>query len=100
MFPSRIQSGKGETKVKSYSFKVVLEDDFFEDGTPAYRAYVPILEEKGASTWGKTKEEALHNIQEVVEMVVEDMKEVGEPIPEEPKDEVLVFSEPRVSVTL
>ena len=86
--------------MKSYSFKAVIEEDFFEDGTPAYRAYVPLLEEKGASTWGKTKEEALHNIQEVVEMIIDSMKEAGEPIPDEPKDDVIVFAEPRVNIVI
>ena len=86
--------------MKCYKFKVVIEEDFFEDDTPAYRAYVPVLEDKGASTWGKTKEEALHNIQEVVEMILDSMMEAGEHIPEEPKEEVTVFPEPRVNVII
>ena len=86
--------------MKSYSFKAVIEEDFFEDGTPSYRAYVPILEEKGAFTWGKTKGEAIRNIQEVVEMIIDSMKEAGEHIPEEPKDDVIVFDEPRVNIVI
>ncbi|MGH7802663.1 MAG: type II toxin-antitoxin system HicB family antitoxin [Thermodesulfobacteriota bacterium] len=86
--------------MKSYSFKAIIEEDFFEDGPTAYRAYVPILEEKGASTWGKTKEEAIRNIQEVVGMIIDSMKEAGEPIPENPKDDVIVFNEPRVNIVI
>ena len=86
--------------MKSYSFKAIIEEDFFEDGPPAYRAYVPILKEKGASTWGKTKEEAIRDIQEVVEMIIDSMKEAGEPIPENPKDDVIVFNEPRVNIVI
>ncbi|MFQ5795256.1 MAG: type II toxin-antitoxin system HicB family antitoxin [Candidatus Bipolaricaulia bacterium] len=67
----------GGAKVKSYVFKVVLEPD--ED---VWAAYIPALVEKGASTWGHTKEEALKNIQEVVQLVIESMTEHGEPIPE------------------
>ncbi|MBI4331797.1 MAG: type II toxin-antitoxin system HicB family antitoxin [Chloroflexi bacterium] len=72
--------------MKTYLFKVVLEEDPFEDGTMAYHAFCPAL--KGATTWGYTKEEALKNIREVIEMIVESMKERGEPIPERPEIEV------------
>jgi len=84
--------------MKTYIFKVKIEEDRFEDGRMAYHAYCPVLEDKGASTWGYTKEEALKNIREVVEMTIESMIEHGEPIPEEP--EVQIFSEPRVAITV
>jgi predicted RNase H-like HicB family nuclease len=84
--------------MKFYIFKVIIEDDPFEDGTEAYRAYVPLLEEKGASTWGRTKEEAFQNLQEVIQMVVESMMEHGEKLPEEPADLVTTQSIPVVTV--
>ncbi len=77
--------------MKSYVFRVVVEPD--ED---KWHARVPELESKGAATWGKTREEALKNIQEVARMVIEDMLEDGEPIPEG----VMVYDEPLVSVTV
>ena len=61
----------------SYVLRVVLEAD--ED---TWRAYVPELEAKGAATWGATREEALRNIQEVAQMVIEEMIEDGETLPE------------------
>ena len=67
--------------MKSYVLRVVVEPD--ED---RWHAYCPVLEEQGAVTWGYTKEEALKNIQEVIEMIVEELKEDKEPIPEEPKE--------------
>jgi predicted RNase H-like HicB family nuclease len=82
--------------MKTYIFKVVIEEDRFEDGRMAYHAYCPGL--KGATTWGYTEEEALRNIREVVEMTVDSMIEHGEPIPE--GSEVQVFLEPRVAVTV
>ena len=85
--------------MKFYTFKVVIEDDPFEDGTEAYRAYVPLLEEKGTSTWGRTKREAIQNLQEVIQMVVESMMEYGEKLPEEPTDLVTTRSTPVVTVT-
>ncbi len=82
----------------SYTFRVVIEEDPFEDGRMAYHVWVPAL--KGCHTWGYTKEEALKNVQELVEACLEDLMKHGEPIPEGPPSEVTVFSEPVVTVTL
>ena len=82
--------------MKTYLFTVLVEEDPFEDGRMAYHAYCPAL--KGASTWGYTREEALKNIREVIEMTIESMKEHREAIPEEPGVEI--FTEPRVAVTV
>ncbi|MBI1923005.1 type II toxin-antitoxin system HicB family antitoxin [Candidatus Poribacteria bacterium] len=81
--------------MKTYAFKVVVEPD--ED---RWFAYCPTLEKYGAATWGYTKEEALKHIREVVEMVVEELIEDGELIPESPQEEVTVFPESRVAVTI
>jgi predicted RNase H-like HicB family nuclease len=62
--------------VKSYVFRVVLEQD--ED---VWRAFIPEPESKGAATWGNTKEEALRNIHEVAQMVIEALLEDGESLP-------------------
>jgi predicted RNase H-like HicB family nuclease len=71
--------------LKSYVFRVVVEPDEFEDGTPAFHAYCPSL--NGARTYGKTQEEALENIRTVVKMVVDEMVEEGKQIP---KDAIVV----------
>jgi predicted RNase H-like HicB family nuclease len=55
--------------MKTYIFKVTIEKDFFEDGREAYHAYAPAL--KGAATGGYSKEEAIDNIKEVIQMIVE-----------------------------
>lgn len=80
-----------EEKVKSYVFRVVLEAD--ED---VWRAYIPELEAKGAATWGNTQEEALRNIQEVAQMVIEGLLEDGEQLP----PRVTEVDEPVVAVTV
>jgi len=81
---------RGKTKMRTYVLKVVVEPD--ED---RWHAYCPALEDKGGATWGYTKEEALKNIREVVEMIIEELIEDREPIPEK---EVHIFSEPMVAV--
>lgn len=62
--------------MKTYIFPIELEQ---ADG--AWHVYVPGLVAKGAATWGTSREEALKNIQEVMQMVVEDLLEDGEELP-------------------
>jgi predicted RNase H-like HicB family nuclease len=81
---------KGEC-MKTYVFRVVIEPD--ED---RWSAHCPVLLTYGAATWGNTQEEALKHIREVVQMVVEELLEDGEPIPKD----VQVSKEPLVAVTL
>jgi len=77
--------------MKSYLFPVVVEPD--ED---VWRAYVPDLESRGAATWGHTREEALRNIQEVAQVVIEQMIEDREQLP----TSVSISDHPIVSVTV
>ncbi len=83
-----------------FSVSLVAPDEDF-DGNPAgWHAYCPVLERQGASTWGETEDEALKNINELVRMVVESVREHAERIPEEPPDQVEVTVAPRVAVTV
>ncbi|MCL4694547.1 MAG: type II toxin-antitoxin system HicB family antitoxin [Candidatus Hydrogenedentes bacterium] len=58
--------------MKSYTFPIEIEPD--ED---RWFARVPELEAQGAAAWGVTKEEAIRNIQEVAQMVIESLLEDG-----------------------
>ena len=62
--------------MKSYTIPIEIEPD--ED---RWFARVPDLESQGAATWGHTKDEALRNIQEVAQMVIESLVEAGKPLP-------------------
>lgn len=64
--------------MKTYLFKVVVEAD-----DDAFIAYCPALKDLGATTWGETEQDAVRNIHEVVEMIVDELLEDGEPIPKE-----------------
>lgn len=83
-------------KMRSYTFKVVIEEDPFEDGRMAYFVSVPAL--KGCHTWAYTKEEALGQIQEAVRGYIETLIQLGKPIPMEA--DVQVSTEPLVTVTV
>ncbi len=69
--------------MKTYSFQVVLEKDKWPDEpdeNAVWRAYVPALEHKGASSWGYTEKEALKNLQDAVDILFEYLSEQGEEI--------------------
>ncbi len=85
---------KGESGTRTYLFRVVVEPD--ED---RWHAYCPVLEDVGGATCGYTREETLKNIREIVKMIVEELIEDEEPIPEASEKEVQRFYEPRVMVT-
>ena len=70
-----------EDTLKSYVFKVVVEDDEFEDGRKAFSAYRPDL--PGALTWGTTREEALEKLKEAIQFVIETLQQQGKEIPPE-----------------
>ena len=73
--------------MKTYAFKVVLEKDKWPDESDekaVWRAYIPALEHKGAASWGYTEKEALENLKNAVDLLVEYLLEVGEAIPSEP----------------
>jgi predicted RNase H-like HicB family nuclease len=81
--------------MKTYTFKVVVEPD--ED---RWHSYCPALHNFGASTWGETREEAFQHIQEVVAMIVAELREDGIVIPTGPKGDVDVFEDERVAITV
>ena len=89
--PQQINAGKKGAEMKTYIFPVVLEQ-----ADDAWHVYVPDLENKGAATWGRTRDEALRNIQEVMQMIVEEMLEDGEPLP----PSVSVSEQPSVAVSV
>jgi len=64
---------KKSFRVRSYVFHAVVEKDPFGPAKPAWRAYIPQLEQEGAASWGLTPHEALHNLQVITRLVVEDM---------------------------
>lgn len=57
----------------SYVYRVVLEAD-----GEGWFVYSSTLNKKGGATWGRTKEEALGRINEVIGMILEELVEKGE----------------------
>ena len=67
--------------MKTYTFEVVIEEDEWLDDRikdPVWRAYIPTLVHQGASSWGYTQKEALKNLQDAVDLLIESLLEHGE----------------------
>lgn len=81
--------------MKTYAFKVVVEPD--EGG---YHAYCPALRHLGAVTQGATEDEAFRNIDEVIHMIVDELREEGASLPDGSSEDVEVLEDTRVAVTI
>jgi len=84
--------------MKSYIFRLVVEEDVLPDGQKAYHAFCPAL--KGCHTWGHTYQEALAHVREAVELYVEDLRTAGEPIPLAPELGAIEWPTPSVAVNV
>ena len=89
--------------MKTYSFQVVLEKDKWPDEpdeNAVWRAYIPALEHKGAASWGYTQKEALKNLQDAVNLLIECILEQGEELPSEPRSQIQVSDVPLIAVNV
>ena len=87
--------------MKSYTFKVVLEKDKWPDEPDEkaiWRAYIPAL--PAAHAWGDTQQQALDNLRNAIELILEDMVEHGEPIPEKLLSQIKISNKPLITVTV
>ena len=89
--------------MKTYLFQAVLEQDKWPDEPDekaVWRAYIPVLEHKGAASWGYTEKEALENLENAVDLLVAHLLEVGEDIPTDPSSQIQVSDVPLVAVAV
>ena len=63
-------SAEAEALSTNVDLKIVLESD-----QDVWTAYCPALVREGASTWGRTRDEALQNIKEAVSIVISSLEE-------------------------
>ena len=101
--------------MKTYTFQVVIEEDEWLDERikdPVWRAYIPALEHKGASSWRYTQKEALQSLQDAVDLLIESLLEHGEEhllesivqhekeITSKPRSHIQVSDVPLIAVTI
>ena len=68
----------GEKEAKVLNYRIIIEKEHYEDGSPVYVAQVPTL---GIADDGLTIESALKNIKEMIKFHVECLIEEGESVP-------------------
>jgi hypothetical protein len=81
--------------MRTYSFKVVVEPD--EGG---YHAYCPALRHLGAVTQGANEDEALSNINEVIHMIVDELRDDGLGLPDASTEDVEISEGNLVAITV
>ena len=67
--------------MKTYTFEVVIEEDEWLDERikdPVWQGYIPTLVHQGASSWGYTQKEALKNLKDAVDLLIESLLAHGE----------------------
>lgn len=84
--------------MKSYVFKVLIDNDVTESGELAFYASCPAL--KRCHTWGHSYDKALANIREAIELYVEDLVKSGAKIPHDPGHGAIEWPTPAVAVNL
>lgn len=69
---------KLKSNAKIFSYRVFIEKEAYEDGSPVYVTHVPSL---GISDYGETIEEALANTEKLIKFHIESLVEEGEVVP-------------------
>lgn len=84
-----------KTQAKVLNYRVIIEKEYYEDGTPVYSASCPTL---GAFDYGGTIEEALSGIKDGIEGVIDFLTEQGREIPVDyPAESIVTFAEIKLS---
>ena len=87
--------------MKSYIFKVVLEQDKWPDEPDKkaiWRASIPVL--PAAHAWANIQQEAFAILKNAVDLIIEDLVDEGKSITTEPAPQVQVSNEPLLAVTI
>ncbi len=66
---------------KRATYTVILQPESEPEFKGYYNAIVPAL--PGCFTYGATRDEAIQNVREAIELYLDDLEANGEPIPEE-----------------
>ena len=66
---------------KQLTYTIILQPESDPEFTGYFNASVPAL--PGCFSYGETRETALKNIREAIELYIEDLQVSGEPIPED-----------------
>ena len=90
--------------MKTYSFKAIVEPDEDARGNAAWFAHCPAPESLGAAASGRTADEAVSNVNDIVRMIVQEFIEDGKSLPEGPAYDLeacwISLEAPGIAVTI
>lgn len=78
---------KKEAKVLNY--RVIIEKEYYDDGTPVYTAYVPTLD---IADYGDTIDKVLESLKDGIELAVECLIDEGKPVPVDNFEENIIVN--------
>lgn len=67
---------KKEAKILNY--RVIIEKEYYDDGTPVYTAYVPTLD---IADYGDTVDKVLLSLKDGIELAIECLVDEGKVVP-------------------
>lgn len=68
------------------TYTIILQPETDPESPGYFNASVPAL--PGCFSYGETRQDALNNIREAIELYIEDLEAAGEPIPEDHIEQV------------
>ena len=78
---------KKEAQVLNY--RVIIEKEHYEDGTPVYTAYVPTLD---IADYGSTIDKVLESIKDGIELAIECLIDEGKAVPVDNFEENIIVN--------
>ena len=78
---------KKEAQVLNY--RVIIEKEHYEDGTPVYTAYVPTLD---IADYGDTIDKVLLSLKDGIELAIECLVDEGKDVPVDNFDEAIIVN--------
>ncbi len=79
--------GKKEAKVLNY--RVIIEKEHYDDGTPVYTAYVPTLD---IADYGDTVDKVLLSLKDGIELAIECLVDEGKNVPVDNFEETILVN--------
>lgn len=78
---------KKQAKVLNY--RVIIEKEHYDDGTPVYTAYVPTLD---IADYGDTIDEVLESLKEGIKLAIECLIDEGKIVPVDSFEETIIVN--------
>jgi len=78
---------KKEAKVLNY--RVIIEKEHYDDGTPVYTAYVPTLD---IADYGDTIDKVLFSLKDGIELAIECLVDEGKDVPVDNFEESIIVN--------